>query len=43
MEIWFGSRIEINVFPRKYSLAPPLQCQQPDVEFISILGERVEL
>ena len=29
MEIWFGTRIEINVFPRKYSLAQRLQCQQP--------------
>ena len=42
MEIWFGRRIEINVFPRIYSLALGAAVSTAGEEFISILAESVE-
>ena len=42
MEIWFGRRIEINVFPRIYSLALVAAVSTASEEFISILAESVE-
>ena len=42
MEIWFGRRIEINVFPRIYILALVAAVSTASEEFISILGESVE-